>query len=102
MSYLLDTNVCVYWLKGNKSIEQKALFIGLDDISISFITLSELYYGAYKSQRVKANLAALRILKSKMGLVESNEEICEIFGKLKAALEKGGKVIDDADLFIRF
>ena len=29
MSYLLDTNICVYWLKGDESIEQRSLEIGL-------------------------------------------------------------------------
>jgi len=45
MKYILDTNICVYWLKGYKNIEKKALGVGLEIISISFITLSELYYG---------------------------------------------------------
>ena len=62
--------------------------------------MSELYYGAYKSKRTKENLAAVRILCDKLGVFESNDEISENFGKLKAALEKEGNVIDDADLFI--
>ncbi|HKZ57567.1 MAG TPA: PIN domain-containing protein [Thermodesulfovibrionales bacterium] len=49
MNYLLDTDICVYWLKGSEKIEQRVLDVGLDDVAISFITMSELYYGAYKS-----------------------------------------------------
>ena len=100
MSYLLDTDICVYWLKGHKTIEQKALSVGLEKITISFITLSELYYGSYKSMRVDANLANINIIKDKLRLVDSSEKICETFGKLKSGLEKEGKIIDDADLFI--
>jgi tRNA(fMet)-specific endonuclease VapC len=100
MSYLLDTDICVYWLKGHKVIEQKALSVGLEEITISFITLSELYYGSYKSVRVDANLANINIIKDKLRIVESSDKICETFGKLKASLEKVGKIIDDADLFI--
>jgi tRNA(fMet)-specific endonuclease VapC len=59
MKYLLDTNICVYWLKGNKHIEQKVLSGGIDNIFVSFITASELYYGAYKSERVDENLAMI-------------------------------------------
>lgn len=33
-------------------------------------------------------------------MIESDPEICNAFGKLKASLEKDGKIIDDADLFI--
>ena len=36
----------------------------------------------------------------KLGFIESSEEVCDKFGDLKAFLEKEGKIIDDADLFI--
>lgn len=91
MSYLLDTNVCVYWLKGSEPVEHKAVQIGLENIVLSFITLSELYYGAYKSQRMTENLAAVRKLADTLGCIESDEEICRMFGMLKADLQKDGK-----------
>lgn len=100
MKYLLDTDTCIYWLKGNEHIEKKALKVGLARIFISFITLSELYYGAYKSRKVEQNLANISALKDKLNLVESSVSKCEVFGNLKAMLEKDGKIIDDADLFI--
>ncbi len=100
MNYLLDTDTCIYWLKGNEDIEERALKVGLSKIFISFVTLSELYYGAYKSKRVEQNLANIGILKNKLSLMNSNESISDIFGKIKATLEKDGKIIDDADLFI--
>jgi len=100
VNYLLDTDTCIYWLKGNEDIEERALKVGLSKIFISFVTLSELYYGAYKSKRVEQNLANIGILKNKLSLMDSNESISDIFGKIKAMLEKDGKIIDDADLFI--
>lgn len=100
MNYLLDTDTCIYWLKGNEDIEGKALEVGLPKIFISFITLSELYYGAYKSKKVEQNLVNIGLLKNKLGFMDSNKSMCDIFGKLKATLEKDGKIIDDADLFI--
>jgi predicted nucleic acid-binding protein len=90
----------VYWLNGDKAIEKRAIHVGLDHLAVSFISLSELYYGAYKSQKVKQNLSAIKSLESKLKKVESNREVCESFGKLKSELEKDGKIIDDADLFI--
>jgi tRNA(fMet)-specific endonuclease VapC len=56
VKYLLDTNICVYWLKGDEHIEQKVLSAGIDNIAISFVNVSELYYGAYTSQRVDQNM----------------------------------------------
>lgn len=100
MKYILDTNICVYWLKGYENIEKKALEVGLEIISISFITLSELYYGAYKSQKKEKNILNIEKLKKKLFVVESNDMICEMFGKIKVALINKGDIIDDADIFI--
>ena len=100
MKYLLDTDTCVFWLKGNEHIEQKVLAVGIDNVALSFINVSELYYGAYKSQRVEANLAMVRRLTTQLHVVESDEAISEMFGELKAALESAGTIIDDADLHI--
>lgn len=100
MKYILDTNICVYWLKGYENIEKKAMEVGLEIISISFITLSELYYGAYKSQKKEKNILNIEKLKQKLFVVESNDMICEMFGKTKVALINEGNIIDDADIFI--
>ena len=100
MKYLLDTDICVYWLKKDDRVEQNASSVGLENIVISFMTLSELYYGAHKSQRVDENLSAISLLTEKVLVVESNDQICARFGKLKVSLEKQGMIIDDADLFI--
>jgi len=100
MKYLLDTNICVYWLKGNEKLEQKILSVGIDNVALSFINISELYYGAYKSQRTQSNLNVIRQLTRQLNVVESDEAISEIFGQLKAELEVAGTIIDDADLFI--
>jgi len=100
MTFILDTDICVYWLKGYENIEKKALEVGLENISISFITLSELYYGAYKSQKKEKNILNIEKLKRKLFVVESNDMICEMFGKIKVALIDKGDIIDDADIFI--
>jgi tRNA(fMet)-specific endonuclease VapC len=100
MSFLLDTDTCIYWLKGNRKIERKAMAAGLDTLHVSFITLSELYYGVYRSQRVQENLDGIKTLEGKVKRVDSEQRTCETFGKLKASLVNQGKILDDADLFI--
>ncbi len=39
-------------------------------------------------------------LKEKLFVVESNDMICEMFGKIKVELINKGDIIDDADIFI--
>jgi tRNA(fMet)-specific endonuclease VapC len=77
-------------LKGNEQIEHKILSVGMDNVVLSFINVSELYYGAYKSQRVEANLNLIRQLTTQLNVVESDESIGEAFGELKATLERAG------------
>ena len=100
MNWLLDTDICIYWLKGGQEIEKRIMQVGLGNLRVSFITISELYYGAFKSQRTPDNVSLVEILEEKLAVIESDSGICSTFGKLKAQLEKQGKIIDDADLFI--
>ena len=49
--YLLDTNICIYAMKGiYPTIGQKLLAIEPDKIFISSVTIGELEYGAAKSR----------------------------------------------------
>ena len=44
--YLLDTNICVYFLRGKYSLDRKIRQVGWDNCYISEITVAELKYGA--------------------------------------------------------
>ena len=100
MKFVLDTNICIYWLKGNKEIEDKTVGVGLDKIAITVITECELAYGAYKSTRIQKNLNILRRLKREIATLHTSNAVAEKFGQIKAHLEKIGKIIDDADILI--
>lgn len=100
MKYIVDTNICIYWLKGNKTIEKKILGIGLDSIGTTIITLSELYYGAYKSTKVEANLENLQKLETEIEILQTSSEVGKHFGNIKADLVKKGEIIEDADILI--
>ena len=60
----------------------------------------ELYYGAYKSQKVESNLAKVQRIESSLEIIPVSQELVEIFGLLKSNLEKKGKSIDDFDLIL--
>jgi len=60
----------------------------------------ELYYGAYKSQKVTSNLAKIRTLENVMEIIPVGEEVAEIFGREKVRLEKSGTPLDDFDLVV--
>jgi tRNA(fMet)-specific endonuclease VapC len=57
VTYLLDTDTCIYWLRNRQSVRERVREVGWNQITIGVITVAELYYGAYNSDRVTENLA---------------------------------------------
>lgn len=98
--YLLDTETIIYNLKGDLKVQENLKLHVNDLIQISIITLMELYYGAYKSQHVDANIAKIKTLELSLEILPTGQETAEIFGKLKSRLESGGNRLDDFDLII--
>ena len=60
----------------------------------------ELYYGAYKSQKMAANIAKLKMIERNIEIIMADQPSAEIFGMIKIDLEKRGTPLDDFDLII--
>ncbi|MAE13843.1 PIN domain nuclease [Candidatus Woesearchaeota archaeon] len=97
----LDTDVVVNFLRGNK---QEAEFIRSKeesaDLAITYITLFELYYGAYKSSKKKDNVEAISNFLNRIKILNFTEESTRKAGELLAKLEKEGNIIEFRDLLI--
>jgi len=98
--YLLDADVIIYSLKGHAVVQANLRAHLNDPLKICTVTLMELYYGAYKSREVTSNLAKIRTLESSLDILPVGAESVEVFGLLKASLEKAGSPLDDFDLII--
>ena len=98
--YLLDTNIVIYCLKGYEVVNENLRSHLNDPINISVVTLMELYYGAYKSQKVESNLAKIKTLENSIEVIPLGKEVVEIFGIYKAKLERSGTPLDDFDLIL--
>ncbi len=48
MTYLWDTDTCIYHLNGNPKIRQKVQEIGAKAISTTIVTIAELKFGCYQ------------------------------------------------------
>ncbi|MBS7253401.1 type II toxin-antitoxin system VapC family toxin [Flavobacterium branchiicola] len=100
MGYLLDTSICVFFLRGKLDLDKKFRDVGLENCYISEITVAELRFGAENSEDpTKSNKAVDTFLK---GLT-----IIPIFGSIKRyAVEKvrlrkiGKPMNDEFDLLI--
>ncbi|NEQ70670.1 MAG: type II toxin-antitoxin system VapC family toxin [Symploca sp. SIO2D2] len=102
MSYLLDTDICIYWLKNREPFRTKVFQIGWGNIAISQITVAELYYGAYngRQERIEVNLERVERFIKSLKVLELNQSVLCEFGQLKSLLRKQGRVVADFDLLI--
>jgi tRNA(fMet)-specific endonuclease VapC len=97
--FLLDTNVVIGILKGHDS----SLALRLrqqrpEDICLSAVVTHELYFGAYKSGRVEANLARLHALRFEVLPFDFEDSI--VAGEIRAKLRVKGIPIGPYDLLI--
>ncbi len=98
--YLLDTDIIIYWLKGIYPQIDKKIKELSSKFAISTITVAELYFGAYNSNKRDNNILIIDRLISKIQVIELDIKAGQIFGKIKAQLKSRGKIISDSDLFI--
>jgi tRNA(fMet)-specific endonuclease VapC len=96
--YLLDTSVWIGYLKGVPALVLRVQ--SEPQIGISSVSLGELYYGARKSQRVEANLRRLEVLRSEVPVFEVDTTVAEVYGMVRADLERQGTPIGPNDLWI--
>ncbi len=99
MKYLLDTNICIYFLKGKYNLVDKFDKIGFKNLYISEITVAELKFGAAKSDRPNKNKDVIEQLANKFKLIPIFQSL-DFFAEEKARLKKGGNIVDDFDLLI--
>ena len=98
--YIIDTDICIFWLKGNHNIGAKIEKWGLENIFVTIITACELYFGACNSQRKEKNISTLDELFKLIGIIQTTPDIAKIFGTIKANLREEGNIINDADILI--
>lgn len=98
--YVLDSDTCIYWLKGNERVRQRVTQVGPDSLSLTIITLAELKFGAYNSQRVKDNLENIDNFLRKVKVLPLNPNAADKFGAIKAYLRREGRIIEDLDILI--
>lgn len=100
VSFLLDTDTCVYWLRGHETVRSRLSSAGPESIAISVVTLAELRYGAECSSRPESNHQAVDDLVSAISVLPMDAEIAGVFAAAKAELRRKGMLIEDLDLMI--
>ena len=97
--FLLDTNICIYLLKGQRGIVDKIEIAGCDNCFITDVTLAELWFGAYNSERIEQQKRGVVYLEQLFNVISIRDSV-ELFGSNKAYLKSKGILIDDFDILI--
>jgi predicted nucleic acid-binding protein len=96
---LIDTDVCIEILRGNKKVINNRNKIE-EPISVSFMTVAELFYGAENSGNTSHNNSIVEEFLLTLYIIESDFRIMKRFGLIKAELKKNNNLLPDADIII--
>jgi tRNA(fMet)-specific endonuclease VapC len=101
MKYFLDTNICIYYLKGMyPKLKDKLLSYNPDRIIIPVITKAELLYGAEKSQKKEENLKRIQQFLLPFHIQEFSDTETQAYATIRNTLEKEGNIIGPNDILI--
>jgi tRNA(fMet)-specific endonuclease VapC len=97
--YLLDTNICIALLNGNRPVELR--FIReFAQCYTSELVIAELYKGVYASQQIEQNLQKLGKFVELLDVVVFDRAAAEEFGKIQAELRRDGRQTGVMDVLI--
>lgn len=100
MAFLIDTDIIIYSIKNNPTVQKRFKENTALPKAISVITYGELLYGAKKSERKEKNLAVIHRIAEIFPIIDITRSIIESFSDVKTSLEEDGSVLPDLDLLI--
>lgn len=101
MTYMLDTNTCIYIMNGKPAAAHR-VFSGVqpDEVGVSSITAAELWYGVENSGHRDKNASALRMFLSPLAIADFDDTAAREYGFIRGHLQKRGTMIGSMDLLI--
>ncbi|TDK50243.1 type II toxin-antitoxin system tRNA(fMet)-specific endonuclease VapC [Algoriphagus formosus] len=99
MKFLIDTNICIYYMKGRFGLDEKFESLPPGSLFISEITLAELKYGVANSSSPERNSKTLSNFLTGIQILPIFDAL-DTFANEKARLKRAGQPIDDFDLLI--
>jgi len=97
---LLDTDHCVFFLRGRKEVRAAFEAHGPEKPAISIITVGELYFGALRSARPESNRQTCQAFIDRVTVVPLDQQVMLRFAQIKALLAARGEILEDPDLLI--
>jgi tRNA(fMet)-specific endonuclease VapC len=95
---LLDTSAIINLQRNNADV--KNLLATATDVFIPVVAVGELYFGAYKSQRVQQNHAAVVAFIANRVVLTVDPSTADVYGQIKDNLRAKGRPIPENDTWI--
>lgn len=96
--YILDTGIVASLFRGDAGVRDQ--IAGSDEIFVSSVTLGELFYGAFKSQRTEDELKKIGEFAQVVRVLDCDSDTAEVYGRIKTALRMKGRPIPENDIWI--
>lgn len=90
--YMLDTNTVSYFFRKVPSVVERLRQLNPEILCISSVTAAELFYGVAKRNNLQLS-QFLDTFLSAISILEWDTKTAESYGKLRAEMEKEGKVM---------
>lgn len=100
MSYLLDADWVIHALAGNPKAVSTLRSLAPQRISISLITVGEIYEGAFNSPNPPAQLDVYRRFLAPFNQLNLNDAIMARFAETRSQLRRRGEILPDFDLLL--
>lgn len=97
--YLLDTNICIFFIKGLYDLNKKFAEVGEENCFISEMTVAEMKYGVENSKTINEMRQIVEAFIPKFAVIPIFDSL-DIYAREKARLRKQGLLIDDFDILI--
>jgi tRNA(fMet)-specific endonuclease VapC len=99
--WLLDTNAVIALVtRRSEPLVRRVESTEPGALAVSSIVAHELYFGAYRSQKVEFNLETLRLLFADLDILDLDQEDARAAGEIRAELARRGKPIGPYDILI--
>lgn len=99
--WLLDTNAVISLVAGrSEPLLRRVEATEPGALAISSVVAHELYFGAYRSQKIEFNLETLRLLFADLEILDLDQEDARAAGEIRAELARRGTPIGPYDVLI--
>lgn len=101
MHYYLDTNICIYYLKGlYPALQDKLHNYYVSEIKIPSIVKAELLYGAKKSKKKEDNTSKVEQFLLPFEVIAFDDKAATKYAEIRAEMTVAGNPIGPNDLII--